>query len=589
MTHEHTHRARPRPHGLLLLICATLAFSLTGGVASAYWTSGSFAGDTAAVAVTMGDGQQPTTRATVSGIVISWPAVTLSNGTAVEGYTVNRYTRSGGETPQSVDGCSGRVESLSCTDSAGLFVISQYTVTPHVGDHWLGAESPKSVTSVIDPTPPVNALTLDDVQGRAVMNGATVYYQGSSTGSFSLLNSATDRGTGVMSSATSAVSGALGWTHTPSTVSSEPFRSNRFSWSRIVSSPAATGSVTVTSRDRAGNASATTVTFINDSTPPAVHSLSYPGGTQPTRSITVSFGNATDDGGSGVTTRQLQRAVARYGGGTCGAFETFTNVGALNPVSPIVDTSVTNGHCYTYRYAVADAVGNTSELTSTTIAVIDYASSVRADGGLLSYWRLGESARSTTLIDSAGDRPGEYRNSTSLGNPGVLDDDAAATFDGNDDHALIARGNEGANQSVETVELWIRTTTDADQAIFSWEDEESPELWLRDGRLTLITDRGKDEDSFGQALAVNEWYHIALTIDDATARIYINGASNAAREIDGDAEITMKDDFVLGAMIRGPRHKHGYFTGSIDEVAFYSVVVTAEVILAHYELGSSDQ
>jgi hypothetical protein len=123
--------------------------------------------------------------------------------------------------------------------------------------------------------------------------------------------------------------------------------------------------------DNAGNS--TTYTIANvakvDTTAPtggSVTAATNANGYDTTASISVSFSNGTDTGGSGINTAtaQLLRAQATLGGGTCGSFGSFTTVGSAGPTSPYADTSVVSGNCYEYQYVVADNAGNTTTYTS---------------------------------------------------------------------------------------------------------------------------------------------------------------------------------------------------------------------------------
>jgi hypothetical protein len=248
------------------------------------------------------------------------------------------------------------------------------------------------------------------VTGGAFLSGSTVYYRGSSAGSFRITNAVADAGSGPASSSTAALGGATGgWSHTASTVSSPtggPYVSNPFSWTAgTTSSP----TESVTGRDVAGNTAATGLTFTTDSTAPTAGSISYADGWASTPSVTVTFTSGTD-AGSGVATRQLQRATATLVAGACGTFGSFADVGPASPASPYADGSLASG-CYKYRYVVTDQVGNQAIATSSSVVKVGYAAAVNSTTGLLSYWRLGEAAQSVTVEDSFSDTSGTSLNS----------------------------------------------------------------------------------------------------------------------------------------------------------------------------------
>ena len=376
------------------LVALPLVLSLTGGAAWGYWAAGSVAGGGgAAAAASVGPGTTPAVSATGPGVTVSWGASTLSSGQAVSGYRLTRYDAAALTVQPIGAGCAGTLTALTCLETGVPSGSWKYSVTPVFATNWQGAESALSATVTSDATPPVNAITLSGVTGGAYMNGATVYYRGAAAGSFSLTNALTDAGSGPASSQTAALAATpTGWTHSPSTVSAPsggPYTSTAFSWTAATTSAPTEA---VTGRDVRGNTAVTTLSFVNDSTAPTAGTLSYADGYQPGRAVAIAF-TAGADGGSGLAAHQLQRAAAPLlTGGTCGTFALFAVVGPVNPVSPYTDRQVTNGVCYTYRYVATDRVGNQAAATSASTARVDYAGAVGATPGVLSHWRLGESA-----------------------------------------------------------------------------------------------------------------------------------------------------------------------------------------------------
>ncbi len=367
-----------------------LACTLVTGLAWGYWSIGSVPGGNGqAQAATVGQGNTPTTTVTGSTVTVSWAASTLTNGQAVDGYRIKRYSEATHTSQTILSACTGTLTALSCVESnvpAGDWV---YTVTPVFGTNWLGVESQDSDPVTSDGTAPVNDISLSAVSGGAFKTGNTVYYRGTAAGSLRLSNAVVDLGSGPASSATAALGGtSTGWTHTPSTVSTPaggPFVSNVFSWSAgTTSSP----TDVVTGRDYSNNTAQTTVSFVNDSTLPT-GSISYADGDQ-----AGAFGGPHPHGRRRRIRdrqRQIQRASAPLTGSTCGTFTSFTNFGSTNPTSPYTDTTVTNGNCYKYQYVVTDKVGN--QYTSRRPPTSPRSGTPEPSPGppvCSSHWRLGE-------------------------------------------------------------------------------------------------------------------------------------------------------------------------------------------------------
>ena len=389
-----THPEHPRPRTRLRthlqrrrnLLGALFAVAVTCGVgaevAFALWnTDAEPGGYGAAVAATVDQGAMPVAVARGGSVNVSWAASTLSNGTAVDGYVVRRYDVDTLTSHPLLSSCTGSVTALSCTEDdvpAGRWV---YSVTPAFADSWRGPESPMSTPVWVDSTPPVNAITLSELIGNAVRVGDTVYYRGVDAGSFTLTNAVTDSGSGPASSTTSDLVGpSNGWSHTPSTVSTPsggPFVSTPFSWEPGTSSAP---DEVVTGSDVGGNTATTTLSFVDDSVGPSGGSVSATGlvgtGTAyaPSTSVSLTLVAGSDPSGVATTGSLLQRATATLtsdgsSDGVCGVFGDYDTVsGGVDPVSPTVDV-VTDQACYSYRYVVADTLGNSTTYTSPDIKV----------------------------------------------------------------------------------------------------------------------------------------------------------------------------------------------------------------------------
>ncbi len=164
---------------------------------------------------------------------------------------------------------------MSTTFSWGNGTTSSPTETVTGTDNVGNTNSGTQLTFVNDSTAPVNDLSLSGQSGGgSFLSGTTVYYHGSTAGSFTLTNALTDSGSGPASSTFPTLGGATsGWSHTASTDTTSPYVSTTFNWGNgTTSSP----TETVTGTDNAGNTVTTTLTFVNDSTAP-VNDLSLSG------------------------------------------------------------------------------------------------------------------------------------------------------------------------------------------------------------------------------------------------------------------------------------------------------------------------
>jgi hypothetical protein len=599
-------RAAPARWGrALLLVSASALLMLVGGAAWSYWLATATAGSAgAALATSVNAGATPTANASGANVTVSWSASTLANGMAVTGYEIKRYNSSTLAVQTILSACTGVVTATSCVESSVPAGTWRYTVTPVFSTNWRGTESAMSLVVTVDVTPPVNALSLSNISGGAALAGTTVYYRGSSAGSLTVTNTLTDVGTGPASSQTGALGGTTtGWTHTPSTVSTPsggPYVSNAFTWNAATTS---SPTVAVTGRDVTGNTAVTNLTFTNDSTAPSLGTLSYLNGIQPGRSVSVTFTTGTD-AGSGVATRQLQRAHTPLTNGVCGTtYSTFVDVGPALPTSPYVDTSVVNAACYMYRYVVTDAVGNQSITTSASVSTVDYRGAVMETATMLSRWRLDDTGG--TAVDDKGpaDNNGTYFNGPTLGVTGALPNDpnTAVLFDGVNDYATATR-QIAADFSIE---FWVKTTQNFVGEVYG----QTPCTQWWHGAGLVDADLGGQADDFGVSMCQgkiiagvgglglgeisavssgtyndNLWHHVVVTRTQATGSllIYVDGAQVGTatvntRLLDDQTQLN------FGRMGFGAN----YYAGVLDEVAVYTGVLSAQTVTNHYQLGSS--
>lgn len=580
----------------MVVVATVLLSALAIGSAWAYWSPRSSTGSNgASAATTIAQGATPTVSVTGgSTVTLSWAARTLASGQSVSGYIITRYNASN-VAQTMLSACTGTVAALSCIESSVPAGTWTYTVTPAFATNWRGAESAKSASVVTETVAPTNSISVTGVTGGAARSGSTVYYRGVAAGVFALANALTDAGSGPASSQTTALTGTTtGWTHTPSTVSAPaggPYVSNTFTWTAgTTSSPVEA----VTGKDVAGNSATTTLTFTNDSTPPTAGSISYANGPQGTASIQITFAAGTDSG-SGISIGQLQRSYAPLSSGVCGSYNPWAVIGGANPTSPYTDSAVGGAACYQYRYVVPDLVGNQDVATSSSVATFTYSSSIGATSSLVNYYRLGDIG-TTIELDSQAANNGTYFNGPTLGVAGAIsgDSNTAVQFDGINDYSTAAR----QIATDFTIEFWFKSTqtdtfgtgcnqwwdgarlVDADQQFQNNDFGTS----LCGGKL-MAGVGGTSDVSFKSTASFNDgaWHHVVMTRTASTAvfRLYADGV------LLGSATGTTTAALNVSAIISFGRAQEGndYYTGTLDEVALYSSVLTSAQISGHYALG----
>ena len=268
--------------------------------------------------------------------------------------------------------------------SAGLPALSEGTYTAIASQSDASGNTGMSLprTFSVDVTRPTDALSLAAAPAPvgAFMTGNTVYYRGIAPGSFTLLDSVTDAGSGPASATFPAIA-TTGWVHPAVTVSSPnggPYGS-AYSWTANPSGPVPQ---TVKGTDTAGNASlGTAVTFTNDSTAPTGGALTVnglaataAGSSRYASSLPFSIDTRTDysaDSGSGfkssvltIQSFHLPPTPDGIASGVCGAaggaFPSPTTISGLGQPNGIV-----KGYCYRYTLTGTDNVGNTASVSVT--------------------------------------------------------------------------------------------------------------------------------------------------------------------------------------------------------------------------------
>ncbi|HLL65167.1 MAG TPA: LamG-like jellyroll fold domain-containing protein, partial [Micromonosporaceae bacterium] len=214
--------------------------------------------------------------------------------------------------------------------------------------------------------------------------GMTVYYKSAeTTGSFTATAAAADLASGIASYAFPAL--GTNWTSTPGATGV-----HTYSWTGV---PAAPGTKNITATSNAGATSTgTAVTLVADDNPPSGGTVSHIDGYATGPSVTVTFTNGTDNGGSGLNPAgaRLKRTGQPLVNGVCSGTTTIVNIS--NVTSPHIDNTVVSGNCYTYQLVMPDNLGNTAYWNSGSTTKVDYANAVATSSGLVSYWRMGETA-----------------------------------------------------------------------------------------------------------------------------------------------------------------------------------------------------
>ncbi len=220
-----------------------------------------------------------------------------------------------------------------------------------------------------------------------------------------------------------------------------------------------------------------------------------------------------------------------------------------------------------------------------------YADAILGTSGLSSYWRLGE-ASGTTAAAAKGAITGTYGTGVTLGRPGLITGDmnTAAGFGGASgaDTRFGDAFDFPANDRF-TLEAWVKPTiVDAtSRRIFSkeWSNASGVQgyyLINKSTRLQFARMRDGGYHTVNVApLATGTRYHVAVTYDGTSLRLYVNGALAGSADA-AAALLNGTTAFTIGAKTGGG----GHFNGVIDEPAVYNAnTLTGTQLNAHYEAG----
>jgi len=199
--------------------------------------------------------------------------------------------------------------------------------------------------------------------------------------------------------------------------------------------------------------------------------------------------------------------------------------------------------------------------------------------------------------DSKGSNTGDYKNGVTLGVAGALggDTNTAAQFDGVNDYVqMVATTGLPTGAAVRSTELWFKTTSSAQQVLFAYGASGNTQeygLFLKSGATTMTAwgfGTGNDKD-FTMPAAMNDglWHQVVETYDGTNLTLYIDGTALTPQAATRATVLDMYG-FSIGAILRSSDGNYGgFFTGSIDEVSFYTTALTQTNVTNHYQLGKA--
>ncbi|PCC34446.1 PKD domain-containing protein [Glutamicibacter sp. BW77] len=275
----------------------------------------------------------------------------------------------------------------------------------------------------------------------------------------------------------------------------------------------------------------------------------------------------------------------------------FWKLGSLS----YLDVGLEPGSSHNYRVFVKDGMGNIarSESVSITVSsegsVSDYALGVWGDGAS-NYWRMGQTS-GRTVPNWAGADDLQLATGTSNGIAGAItgDVDTATGFNG---------GTSGYGSSTTaipapntfTAEVWIKTGTNRGGKIVGFGRSNTGNSSSYDRHIYMANNGQIYFGAYpGEARTVNttgsynddQWHHVVASMGTDGMKLYVDGQLQAER-----TDTTTGESFTGYWRVGGDNTSgwpaspsSSYLSGSIDEVAIYENVLSAQQVQAHYRIA----
>ena len=223
-----------------------------------------------------------------------------------------------------------------------------------------------------------------------------------------------------------------------------------------------------------------------------------------------------------------------------------------------------------------------------TVAAAQYQATVLADAPV-AYYRFEEVAGTSALDSSGNGNTGTYANGPLLAQAGQPLLGLAVFFDGINDHVVTPR----TVATNFTLELWLRTTATSAAGTQAFEGDGL--LWsdvggsANDFVLAALNDRaafftGNPDTTVIATTPINDdgWHHVVATrtMGGAT-QLYVDAVLQATGTTNGSPLNALAQ-----IMIGGNTLDSRYFEGLVDEVAYYTTVLSPGQIQAHFAAGT---
>ena len=232
----------------------------------------------------------------------------------------------------------------------------------------------------------------------------------------------------------------------------------------------------------------------------------------------------------------------------------------------------------------------------------------------VAFWRLGEAAGDTTVVDEMGSHNGTYlqgANSTNVSSPFTNLNNTAANFDGQNDYAEISNSSD-FDLTEGTFHAWFKVDAfdGTDHTIFSMDssgtDSGSVYLAVDSNRQDLefyIEDTTAPSTGYGNnshvltsaggSVSVGVWHQVSVTFGPNGMAMYLDGNLVASNTYTGGIGNTDDEPITIGASQRFAASEgqavstelDRFFDGQIAEVALFNSALSQSEVNALMNSG----
>lgn len=220
-----------------------------------------------------------------------------------------------------------------------------------------------------------------------------------------------------------------------------------------------------------------------------------------------------------------------------------------------------------------------------------YRAAVLADQPV-GYWRLGEKS-GTVAKDEMGLHDGTYVGAVTFGITAKIfaDGDTAITLDGKTGEVVIGDAFGFPGKTTFSIESWVSVPTlpDTLQFVAAKFDADAGSGWYVAHNLNFaglgfgVMNNGLWSD-WTIPITPNTWVHHVGTYSEQGLCVYINGSEVHCFE-PGNTPAASAAPLVFGGLGSTAQF---HLKGSLDEVAIYDHVLSAERVKAHYDARSAE-